>query len=168
VDWKKTANAKLYELFSPIVFSVAHNQQRQMSMRNHFPGIMFLNKMPGIPGNHRHQAGVCVFLAKIIVYPANHAAAENSHPFAFNLRIEKRKKKIPLHPFRTREFGIFWPNTSLSPGTAYKDGQYAIVNLVTTPFKNFLAAAELEYGSRTIAGEKYYFPKTYPIEKRMP
>ncbi len=39
-------------------------------------------------------------------------------------------------------------NTDLSAGTSYKDGQYAIVNLVTTPFKNFLAAAELEYGSR--------------------
>jgi hypothetical protein len=40
-------------------------------------------------------------------------------------------------------------NTDLAKGTAYEDGQYAIVNLVTTPFKNFLAAAELEYGSRT-------------------
>jgi hypothetical protein len=39
-------------------------------------------------------------------------------------------------------------NTEVSAGTAYKDGQYAIVNLVATPFKNFLAAAELEYGSR--------------------
>jgi hypothetical protein len=39
-------------------------------------------------------------------------------------------------------------NTPLASGTAYKDGQYAIVNLVTSPFKNFLAAAELEYGSR--------------------
>ena len=39
-------------------------------------------------------------------------------------------------------------NTPLAKPTAYKAGQYAIVNLVTTPFKNFLAAAELEYGSR--------------------
>ncbi|HEY2348023.1 MAG TPA: DcaP family trimeric outer membrane transporter [Puia sp.] len=39
-------------------------------------------------------------------------------------------------------------NTELAAPTAYKDGQYAIVNLVATPFKNFLAAAELEYGSR--------------------
>jgi hypothetical protein len=40
-------------------------------------------------------------------------------------------------------------NTDLAKGTAYQDGQYAIVNLVTTPFKYFMAAAELEYGSRT-------------------
>jgi hypothetical protein len=40
-------------------------------------------------------------------------------------------------------------NTDLAKGTAYENGQYAIVNLVTTPFKNFLAAAELEYGQRT-------------------
>jgi hypothetical protein len=39
-------------------------------------------------------------------------------------------------------------NTEISSGTAYKDGQYAIVNLATTPFKNFLAVIELEYGSR--------------------
>jgi hypothetical protein len=39
-------------------------------------------------------------------------------------------------------------NTDFAKGTAYKDGQYAIVNLATTPFKNFLAVAELEYGSR--------------------
>ncbi len=40
-------------------------------------------------------------------------------------------------------------NTELSVGTAYENGQYAIVNLLTTPFKNFMAGAELEYGSRT-------------------
>jgi hypothetical protein len=40
-------------------------------------------------------------------------------------------------------------NTNLAKGTAYEDGQYAIVNLLTTPFKNFLAGVELEYGSRT-------------------
>jgi len=40
-------------------------------------------------------------------------------------------------------------NTPLAKGTAYEDGQYAIVNLLTTPFKNFMAGAELEYGSRT-------------------
>ncbi len=40
-------------------------------------------------------------------------------------------------------------NTDLSSGTAYENGQYAIVNLLTTPFKNFMAGAELEYGSRT-------------------
>ena len=39
-------------------------------------------------------------------------------------------------------------NTELAKGTAYADGQYAIVNLLTTPFKNFMAGAELEYGSR--------------------
>jgi hypothetical protein len=39
-------------------------------------------------------------------------------------------------------------NTKLSKGTVYEDGQYAIVNLLTTPFKNFMAGAELEYGSR--------------------
>ena len=40
-------------------------------------------------------------------------------------------------------------NTELAKGTAYENGQYAIVNLLTTPFKNFLAGAELEYGQRT-------------------
>jgi len=40
-------------------------------------------------------------------------------------------------------------NTNLAKGTAYEDGQYAIVNLLTTPFKNFLAGVELEYGSRS-------------------
>jgi hypothetical protein len=39
-------------------------------------------------------------------------------------------------------------NTNLAKGTAYENGQYAIVNLLTTPFKNFLAGVELEYGSR--------------------
>jgi hypothetical protein len=40
-------------------------------------------------------------------------------------------------------------NTDLAKPTAYADGQYAIVNLVATPYKNFLAAIEMEYGSRT-------------------
>jgi hypothetical protein len=44
--------------------------------------------------------------------------------------------------------GTYINNTPLSGPTTYKDGQYAIVNIVATPFKNFLAAAELEYGSR--------------------
>jgi hypothetical protein len=44
--------------------------------------------------------------------------------------------------------GCYISNTEFASGTAYKDGQYAIVNLVATPFKNFLAAAELEYGRR--------------------
>jgi DcaP outer membrane protein len=39
-------------------------------------------------------------------------------------------------------------NTDLAKPTAYSFGQYAIVNLVTTPFKNFLAAVEVEYGQR--------------------
>jgi hypothetical protein len=45
--------------------------------------------------------------------------------------------------------GCHVSNTDLSTGTAYENGQYAIVNLLTTPFKNFMAGAELEYGSRT-------------------
>src|SRR5664279_864328 len=40
-------------------------------------------------------------------------------------------------------------NTELAKGSAYENGQYAIVNLLTAPFKNFLAGAELEYGQRT-------------------
>jgi hypothetical protein len=40
-------------------------------------------------------------------------------------------------------------NTEISAGTTYENGQYAIINLLTTPFKNFMAGAELEYGSRT-------------------
>jgi hypothetical protein len=46
-------------------------------------------------------------------------------------------------------------NTDFANPTAYKDGQYAIVNLVATPFKNFLAAAELEYGRRTNFDDSY-------------
>lgn len=33
-------------------------------------------------------------------------------------------------------------------GTAYEFGQYAIVNLLATPFKNFMAGVEMEYGKR--------------------
>lgn len=39
-------------------------------------------------------------------------------------------------------------NTDLGSPDAYKRGQYAIVNLVYTPFKNALIAAELQYGKR--------------------
>jgi hypothetical protein len=39
-------------------------------------------------------------------------------------------------------------NTAFATGTAYKSGQYAIVNLLATPFKNFMCGGELEYGSR--------------------
>ncbi len=40
-------------------------------------------------------------------------------------------------------------NTEFSLPSAYKDGQYATVNLIATPFKNVLMAAELQYGKRT-------------------
>jgi hypothetical protein len=39
-------------------------------------------------------------------------------------------------------------NTEFGSPNAYKDGQYAIVNLVCTPFPNMLAAAEVQYGKR--------------------
>jgi len=39
-------------------------------------------------------------------------------------------------------------NTEFGSTNAYKNGQYAIVNLVCTPFENMLAAAELQYGKR--------------------
>ena len=39
-------------------------------------------------------------------------------------------------------------NTEFASTTQYKTGQYAIVNLVCTPFPNFLAAAEVQYGKR--------------------
>ena len=38
-------------------------------------------------------------------------------------------------------------NTGSNP-QAYQNGQYAIVNLLATPFKNFMAGVEMEYGSR--------------------
>jgi hypothetical protein len=37
---------------------------------------------------------------------------------------------------------------SALPG-AYKKGEYAIVNLVATPFKNTMVAAEVQWGRRT-------------------
>ncbi len=39
-------------------------------------------------------------------------------------------------------------NTSYGSANAYKNGQYAIVNLSVTPVKNFWAVAELQYGKR--------------------
>jgi hypothetical protein len=39
-------------------------------------------------------------------------------------------------------------NTEFASTNAYKNGQYAIVNLVCTPFHNMLAAAEVQYGKR--------------------
>ncbi len=39
-------------------------------------------------------------------------------------------------------------NTDLGSPNAYKNGQYAIVNLSVAPFKNFWAVAELQYGER--------------------
>jgi hypothetical protein len=39
-------------------------------------------------------------------------------------------------------------NAEFGSANAYKNGQYAIVNLVCTPFENMLAAAELQYGKR--------------------
>jgi len=45
--------------------------------------------------------------------------------------------------------GIHIDNTEFSSPSAYKDGQYATLNLIATPFKNALVAAELEYGKRT-------------------
>ncbi len=39
-------------------------------------------------------------------------------------------------------------NTPEGSTNAYKNGQYAIVNLSVAPFKNFWAVAELQYGKR--------------------
>ena len=39
-------------------------------------------------------------------------------------------------------------NTEFAKGTAYENGQYAIINLLATPFKYFMCGAELEYGRR--------------------
>ncbi len=39
-------------------------------------------------------------------------------------------------------------NTTAGPANAYKEGQYAIANLVSTPFPNALAAIEFQYGRR--------------------
>jgi hypothetical protein len=40
-------------------------------------------------------------------------------------------------------------NTVDASTTAYKMGQYAIVNLLVTPFKNAMMGAELQWGQRT-------------------
>ncbi len=39
-------------------------------------------------------------------------------------------------------------NTKYASSDAYKDGTYAIVNLMATPFDNFMAAVEVQYGKR--------------------
>lgn len=39
-------------------------------------------------------------------------------------------------------------NTQFGSSNAYKNGQYAIVNLVCTPFTNFTSGIELQYGKR--------------------
>jgi DcaP outer membrane protein len=39
-------------------------------------------------------------------------------------------------------------NTQYASTNAYKNGQYAIVNLIATPFPNFMAALEVQYGKR--------------------
>lgn len=40
-------------------------------------------------------------------------------------------------------------NTAYGSPDAYKMGQYASVNIFSTPFKNFMAAAEVQWGKRT-------------------
>jgi len=40
-------------------------------------------------------------------------------------------------------------NTEFGSSNAYKMGEYASINIISTPFKNFMAAAELQYGRRT-------------------
>ncbi len=45
--------------------------------------------------------------------------------------------------------GIHIDNTEFSSANAYKDGQYATLNLIASPVKNITLAAELEYGKRT-------------------
>jgi hypothetical protein len=39
-------------------------------------------------------------------------------------------------------------NTEFASPNAYKMGQYAVVNLIATPFQNFMMAAEVQYGKR--------------------
>ena len=46
-------------------------------------------------------------------------------------------------------------NTELGSTSAYKDGTYATITMVATPFKNFMAAAEAEYGKRANFGNDY-------------
>lgn len=45
--------------------------------------------------------------------------------------------------------GIHIDNTEFSLPSAYKDGQYATLNLIASPIKNLTLAAELEYGKRS-------------------
>ena len=46
-------------------------------------------------------------------------------------------------------------NTESASPSAYKMGQYAIVNLVATPFKNAMIAAEVQWGRRTNLGDGF-------------
>jgi hypothetical protein len=47
---------------------------------------------------------------------------------------------------------VFMFNTALQGPAAYKTGQYASVNLLVTPFRNFMAGPEFLWGQRTDKG----------------
>jgi hypothetical protein len=46
-------------------------------------------------------------------------------------------------------------NTQFGSTTAYKDGQYATLTFVSTPVKDFMMAAELQYGKRANFGNDF-------------
>ncbi|HEV9035576.1 MAG TPA: DcaP family trimeric outer membrane transporter [Puia sp.] len=46
-------------------------------------------------------------------------------------------------------------NTTQGSTTAYKDGQYGTITMVATPFTNFMAAVEAEYGKRANFGNDF-------------
>ena len=50
---------------------------------------------------------------------------------------------------------VFIFNTSLQPTSALKRGQYASVNLLVSPFRNFLAGPEFLWGRRNDLGGAY-------------
>ncbi|HVP59619.1 MAG TPA: DcaP family trimeric outer membrane transporter [Myxococcaceae bacterium] len=50
---------------------------------------------------------------------------------------------------------VFIFNTSLQPNSALKRGQYASVNLLVSPFRNFLAGPEFLWGRRNDLGGAY-------------
>ena len=50
---------------------------------------------------------------------------------------------------------VFIFNTSLQPSSALKRGQYASVNLLVSPFRNFLAGPEFLWGRRNDLGGAY-------------
>src|SRR5688572_29348030 len=93
-----------------IYFRIMQHQQRQMCMGGHVSGIMLLNKMAGITGNHCYQPGVAVFV-KIKNNTINHVTTEDCSTFGFYLWIEIRKQKVTFGSLQIGKYSFFRPDT---------------------------------------------------------